>query len=159
MGKKITVILLENVIGAGRAGDIVDVAEGFARNQLFPFGRAALASSPEGQGVQRKQEEKKIRKKEQVAKAQKLADQLDNTELLLFAKVKEGQEIFGSITTKHIAHELVNQANIEVDPKHIDIKGPIKSLGTFPATLELMSGVECQIQVTVAAENDTGHHG
>lgn len=159
MGKKITVILLEDVPGAGRSGDIVDVAEGFARNQLFPFGRAALANSPQGQGEQQRQEEKKVRKKELIAKTQKTAEQLDGTELLLPAKVKEGEEIFGSITAKHIAQELVNQSNVEVEPKNIEIEGPIKSLGTYTATISLMSGIECQIQVTVVDEDSASRNG
>lgn len=154
MAKKIAVILLEDVPTIGRAGDVAEVAEGFARNNLFPEGKAALAESKAGKRVQRTKERVKADKEHSLTAARTLAEQLDGTELIMRAKVKEaeGNEIFGSINAKHIAEELSKQTDQSFTAKQVRLDKPIRTLGTISVTLVLLPDVESEIQVTVVDE-------
>lgn len=157
MAKKIPVILLEDISEVGRAGDVVFVAEGFARNNLFPEGKAALADSTAGKDAKRAQNRKVAEREQELEKAQAMAEALDGTELMLKAKVKEdtGNEIFGSITAKHIADELSKQMKQAFSAKQIKLEKPIKALGTVPVTLLLLPDVESKIQVTIVPDEET----
>lgn len=143
------IILLEDISKLGHAGDIVVVSEGYARNALFPDGRAALATEQ----VKRKANERRFKEKKQVAERlrqlQEVADVLEGTELTLTAKVKEGTEIFGSITVKQLAQELKERAHLDIIPSNISLKTPIKEIGTYPITIALSPEVECKIIVQV----------
>jgi large subunit ribosomal protein L9 len=155
MAKKISVILLENIPDLGVAGDIVSVAEGYARNALFPNGRAALAT-PEAR-VQAQQKAAKERRTEEVrlAALQRQAEQLDGTELTLAAEVKEeGEEIFGKISEAAIAKELEKQAKIHLKPAQIKLEEPIVRLGQYKVTLSLASEVEAVLTVVVNRKAD-----
>lgn len=154
MAKKISVILLEYVPNIGRAGQVVQVSEGYARNKLFPAGSAALASTPAGQKMEREQITKRKKKSEVLKAAQVLAERLEGTELVITAKVKdgEGEELFGSVSAKQISEELSNQGNFDIAVKQIRIKDPIRSLGTYKVTLQLIPEVDCELQITVVEE-------
>lgn len=148
--------MLEYVPDVGRAGQVVEVSEGFARNKLFPAGSAALASMPTGQKMEREVSAKRKKKSEVLKAAQQLAERLEGTELSIQAKVKdgEGQELFGSISAKQISEELANQGNFDIPVKQIHIEEAIKSLGTYTVKLQLLPEVDCEIQVTVEDENE-----
>ncbi len=149
MAKNIKVLLLEDVASLGKAGDIVAVLEGYARNALFPQGKAAMATAD----VQKKQEAKQVKKRQEkeatLQELQSRASTLDNTELTLPARVKDGSEIFGSITAKQIVESLNEQAHLTLYPKDIVLAEPIKQLGTYPLTVHLSPEVDFIIHVTV----------
>ena len=156
MAKKISVILLEYVPDIGRAGQVVEVSEGFARNKLFPAGSAALASTPAGKKAERDESVKRKKKSEILKAAQGLAERLEGTELIIAAKVKEGEgeELFGSVSAKQISEELANQGNFDIAVKQIHIEEPIKSLGAYKVRLQLVPEVDCELQVTVSNEDE-----
>lgn len=152
MAKKIRVILLEDVESCGRAGDIVAVAEGYARNFLFAQGRAALADAA---AITRNQ---LVKQREATARAvlaaqlQERAEQLEGTELTIVAKVKEGEEIFGSVTAKRIAEELQRQAHLLVKPKDVALTAALTRLGSTDVTVALSPDIETHIRVTIVAD-------
>jgi large subunit ribosomal protein L9 len=149
---KVNVLLLEDIQGLGRAGDIVSVNEGYARNSLFPAGQAAQATPT----VQRKYADKRAKETQSKAQAlvqlQKKAEILDGTELTLAARVKEGDTIYGSITAKDILSELINKANLNIKASQLDINVPIKQLGSYDLTIHLSPQVECVMKLTVVAD-------
>lgn len=152
MSKKVSVLLLECVAGLGDAGDIVSVAEGFARNALFPGGKAALASAADMAAKRERAAVFMQKNRIEIEQARKKAEQLEGTELTLNAKVKEGSEIFGSIRAQDIADALTMQTKLTFLPRHVRLSKTISQLGTYPVTVELSPDVECTIYVVVASD-------
>lgn len=152
MSSHVQVILLEDVPSLGRHGDIVRVAEGYARNALFPDGKAALATEQ----VRSQQQTKKDREKEtdaaQLAQLQALAQKLDGTELTIAARVKDAEDIFGKVTARTIAQELKKQAKIAVKPAHIELPDSITTLGSRDVVLHLSPAVEAKLRVTIVPD-------
>lgn len=151
--KDLKVILLEDIPDVGPAGTIATVSEGFARNNLFPEGKAAIATET----TRKVQSEKQKKDQEKAAAAEKkiqeLADQIDGTELIITARLKEGstEDIYGSITARDIASELKNQANLNLKAKDIALRKPITTVGGNEVTVRLTKGIEAVIHVTIAA--------
>lgn len=152
MSKKVSVLLLEDIDQVGTIGQIVSVAEGYARNSLFPQGKAALATAKNVSraSVEKKQQQEKD--KILLAELQEQASSLDGTELVITALVKEGEDIFGSINTARIASELNLQTKSNFHAKNIDLPEPITSLGTYPTVINLSPEVAVTIHVTVIAD-------
>ncbi|MGH9856631.1 MAG: 50S ribosomal protein L9 [Acidobacteriota bacterium] len=149
MARHIQVILLEDVSGLGRAGEIVRVAEGYARNDLFPEGKAALATQQVQENNQRKQAQQQQEESAQLEKLRQQAELLEGTELVLSAKVKEGNEIFGSIQPPDIVKKLNEATKLHLTAKVISLQQAIKELGVYPITVTLSPEVECTMYVSV----------
>ena len=121
------VILQKDVKGTGKAGDVVKVSDGYARNVLIPKGIAKEATEGNVRNLNRQKEIAAEKKAEQKANAEKAAARLAETSVNIKAKGGEGGKLFGSITSKDIAEELEKQHGIKVDKKRIDMKNPIKN--------------------------------
>lgn len=154
MAGDVKVLLLEDVKSLGVAGDIVSVSEGFARNKLFPDGKAALATEQEQQKHKSQQEKQAKQAQALLEEQEATAEKMDGTELELKARVKDGEDIFGSITPKQIVDELNRQADLSLSSKNISIKKPIKRLGTHEMIVSLSDVVEFPMVVTVVAEEE-----
>ena len=152
MAKKIRVILLEDVETVGRAGDIVAVAEGYARNFLFNEGRAALADHKTLTRNEVKKQHEAAARAAATEQLQVRAEQLEGTELTIVARVKEGDDIFGTISTKIIAAELKKQANIVVKPKDIALSEPLKKLGSVEVTVSLSPEIDTHLRITIVPD-------
>lgn len=146
---KIQVILLEDIASLGRAGDIVSVSEGYARNLLFPTGKAALATEQVQKEQQAKKRKVAAEKQEQLEEAQQLAETLEKSELVLSARVKDGDEIFGHINATLIVKELNKQGHLSFKAKDIVLPKPISKLGSYDVTVRLATDVEATIKVIV----------
>jgi large subunit ribosomal protein L9 len=146
------VVLLQDVPGQGKKGDVVNVAEGYARNYLLPRSLAALAS--EGKikelSVQKEAAAKKNRKIEEVAR--ELAGKLENIRVTIRTKTGEGGRLFGSVNNKDIADAIAAQHKITVDKKKLVVKEPIKKLGAYTVTIKLHPSVQAEIQVEVTGD-------
>lgn len=143
------VILLQNVEGLGKAGDLKDVANGYARNFLLPRKLAAGATptlmSNRDQRIAAEQ-----RRVEKQAEAQRQqAEQLATVTLTFRAKVGSQGRLYGSITSQDIASALREQENIVVDRRLIELAEPIRALGTFNVPVRLASQLEPKITVNV----------
>ena len=141
------VILLQNVKGLGRAGDIKEVAEGYARNFLFGKKLAEIAT---GSGMKRVESINKSRAEKErmeIENAKKIALRLEGKIITIAAKAKGGK-LFGSIHAKDVAKELKKE-NIDIEDKAIILKSQIKELGEFSAKVELGHKIEAKIVIVI----------
>lgn len=151
MPGKMNVLLLEDIPNVGRAGDIVAVSEGYARNALFPNGQAAQATPAVQKEYSHKKAKAEKMRLQKFEELQKQAEILDNTEIVITAKVKDGTDIYGSISKKQIAHELQEKAHVNIKESDIELKKPIKQVGTYDIAINLSPEIECVVKLTVVA--------
>jgi large subunit ribosomal protein L9 len=148
----VKVLLTQNVPNVGRAGEVKEVADGYARNYLIPRGLATSAT--EGalkQVATRKQVEQRKQAKVQ-AELKDLAATLSRTQLVFKAKVGEQHRLFGSITAGDVADELGRKVGQEIDKRDVELTEPIRHLGEFKVPVRLAPKVEPVVTVVVEAE-------
>lgn len=144
------VILLADVQGQGKKGDIVEVNEGYARNFLLPKKLAAEATkSVLNELAQRLEKEERIRKAEKDA-ALALAKQLQGSRVDVFVKCGEGK-LYGSVTTQNVADALAALGH-DIDKRKITIKESIKQLGVFDAEIKIYKEISATIKIEVKAK-------
>ena len=143
------VILLQDVKGKGKAGDVVKVSDGYARNMLLPKGLAKEATQGNVRNLEKQKAIAEEKREEQKAKAVRQAEELSKITLNIKSKGGENGKLFGSITGKDIAEALEAQENIKIDKKKIDMPGPIKQTGTETVTVKLFQDVSAKLKVKV----------
>lgn len=143
------VILIEDVKGTGKKGDICEVSDGFARNMLFKK-KLALEATPNNlKKLERDKENERIRIEEERKAAALLKEKLEKIEVSLSVKAGENGKIFGSVTSMDIANALKEQENIEIDKKKIDLKAPIKNLGKLTVVVKLYQEISANLKVDI----------
>ena len=142
------IILISDYEGLGKAGDLVDVKPGFARNRLLSNGFALRASKKNIALVEEKKKVLETTKMREDASLQKLLTQLSKTEIPIEAQVGEEEKIFGSITSNDIQKSLEEKGMI-IDRNTILLESPIKSLGIFHVKIRLSKDYECDVKVYV----------
>lgn len=147
------VILLNEVKGSGKKGDVINVSDGYARNFLLPRKLAKEATSSAVHEIEVKKESKRLKEKEQRDKAQELANGMNEMSVTLYAKTGESDRLFGSISTSDIAKALKKEYDIEVDKKKISLEEHIKLLGEYKAKVKLYSGVSANLKVIIAKKD------
>jgi len=143
------VILLKDVKSLGKKGDLVEVAEGYARNYLLP---GKLADEATQGGIKQIEQEKnalKNKQKKEMDAANSLAQKLAKISLSLGAKAGDQGKLFGSITNKDISEALLKQHNIKVDRRKIELADPIKALGEYEVSVRLAAEVEAKLSIKV----------
>jgi len=145
------VILTQDVKGSGKKGDTINVAEGFARNFLFPKNLAIEATDGNMKEIARQKAVLEAKKAEELGNARLLAKQLEKVSLTMAVKIGEGGKLFGSINTKDIGEELEKKYGLELDKRKIELKGPIKNLGTHQVAIKLHPEVTATIDIKVIA--------
>ena len=143
------VILMKDVKGTGKAGDVVKVSDGYARNMLLPKGLAKEASDGNTRNPEKQKEIAAAKRAEQKAAAQETAEKLEKITLEIKTKGGESGKLFGSITSKDIADALEKQEKIKVDKKKIEMSSPIKQAGQSTVTIKLFSEVSAELKVNV----------
>lgn len=143
------VILQKDLKGTGKAGDVVKVSDGYARNVLIPKGIAKEATEGNVRNLNRQKEIAAEKKAEQKAAAEAAAARIAESNVTIKAKGGDGGRLFGSITSKDIAEALEDQHKIKVDKKKIDMKNPIKSEGEFTVKVKLFEQVNAELKVIV----------
>lgn len=143
------VILNRDVKGAGKAGDVVKVSDGYARNMLLPRGYATEATDGNIRNLEKQKALRAQQKAEEKAAAEKLAEDLKNKKVIIKTKAGEGGKLFGSITSKDISEAAEKQLNLKVDKKKIQLSNPIRSLGTFNVEIKLYPDVVGELTVEV----------
>jgi len=146
------VILLKDVNGLGKAGNVVNASDGHARNYLIPRGMAKEATEGGIKSIQLQKASEEKRKQNEVAKAQALADKISGLTVLLKGKAGEGRKLFGSITSKDIAAAMTNQHKIDLDKRKIQLENPIKELGTTIVEIKIYHEITAKLKVEVVAE-------
>lgn len=143
------VILTKDVKGTGKAGDVVKVSDGYARNQLIPKGFAKEATQGNVRNLEKQKALAAEKRAEQKAAAEEQAARLEKVTLEIQSKGGESGKLFGSITSKDIAEALEQQEGIKVDKKKIDMPGPIKQAGKSEVTVKLFPEVSAKMKVNV----------
>lgn len=146
------VLLTQNVPGIGNAGEVKKVADGYARNYLFP---RKLAVAATGGAVKQAEAIKQAvvrREAKTRAEAQELAKLIEQVTLTFRAKAGEGDRLFGSITSTDIVEALAREKGITVDKRKIELNSPLKELGTHQVTIKLHP--EVSARATVVVEKD-----
>ena len=145
-------ILKKDVQNVGEAGDLINVKDGYARNYLLPNNLAEVAT--EGALGARERNIQRIKAKSEKLHKEALekAEKIEKIEVIeLSAKAGESGKLFGTITTKKLAEELLNKTGVEVDRKTIILDNPINKVGEFLMTIKLSSKVKAQLKVVVSA--------
>ena len=143
------VILTKDVKGTGKAGDVVKVSDGYARNMLIPKGLAKEATQGNIRSLEKQKEIADQKRADQKAAAQVQAEKLEKITLKMTSKGGEGGKLFGSITSKDIADALQEQEGISVDKEKIEMEGPIKQAGETTVVLKLFQDVSADLKVKV----------
>ena len=144
------VVLLKDVKGTGKAGEIKEVADGYARNFLIKKGLAEEATSVRVNSLNIKMDAQAFHKQEEIKALKELAKKLNGTSVEIKIKVGDNGKIFGSVTSKEIAEKLLEKG-FEIDKKKILLKDPIKSLGSSVVEVKLLPDAIAKITVIVAA--------
>jgi len=149
---EVRVVLLKDVPSLGKTGDVVTVAEGYARNYLIPRRLAEPASEKRLQQIAhlRRQREKKA--EVAVQRAEEKATILQEATVPVRVKVGEGNRLFGAVTAKDIALAIAKECGITLDKKQILLNRPLKEVGTYTVPVRLVPGVTASLKVAVTPE-------
>lgn len=146
------VILSKDVKDLGKAGAIVNVAEGYARNFLFPRKLASEAGAGAMKQIEAKKKTLELKLEHQLADAKEIADRLKGVKVTVTGKTGAGSKLYGSITNQDVADALLKQQHIKVDKRSIHIDEPIKTLGSHEASIKLHHEVSVTVSVEVVAQ-------
>lgn len=141
------VILLADVKGTGKKGQIVKVSDGYGRNCLLKQGLAQIASNATKSEVKSKNEAKQFHHNQEQEEAIELKNKLEKLQIIIEVKTGENGKMFGSITNKEIADKL-NYMGYDIDKRKI-IAEPIKQLGGYNVQIKLFENVVAKIKVIV----------
>jgi large subunit ribosomal protein L9 len=145
------VILREHVDNLGRRGEIVKVADGYARNYLLPRRLALLATAGNKKHVERERVKFEAQEVEEQKIAEAQRDRLANVEIVIARKVGETEALYGSVTTADIA-EALSAKGFEIDRRKLQLADPIKKIGEVEVPVKLHRDVVAPLKVKVVAE-------
>ncbi len=146
------IVLRSDVDHLGRKGDLLEVADGYARNYLVPRGLAMKATRgvvAQAEAMRRSRAARDTRDQEA---AEELASRLQATPIRVGARAGEGGKLFGSVTSADLADAVRSQAGIDLDRRAIELGEPLKELGTFEVAVRLHPNVTVALSVEVISE-------
>ena len=148
------VLLLRDHDKLGKAGDIKNVADGYARNFLLPRGLAVLATAGALKQAETIRHAEEKRRAKLFAEAQAVANQLTGTTLIFRALASETGKLYGSITANDIAEAIQREKGIEVDKRTIELREPLRSLGTHTVSVRLATELTPSLTVIVEPQTE-----
>ncbi|MCZ7527800.1 MAG: 50S ribosomal protein L9 [Acidimicrobiia bacterium] len=143
------VLLRADVDNLGRKGDLLEVAEGYARNYLVPRGlaiRATKGAVKQAEAMRRNREAREVREREA---ATELAARLTGVRIEVRARAGEGGRLFGSVTAADVAEAVEAQTGVQLDRRKLGLSEPVKELGPVEVPVKLHADVEAFLQVEV----------
>lgn len=146
------VVLRDDVESLGKKGDLVDVADGYARNYLVPRGLAMKATRgvvAQAESMRRNREAREVRDRQA---AEALVPLLAANRIEVTARAGEGGKLFGSVTTADVVAAVQAQTGVELDRRNLSLAEPIRELGSVEVVVKLGAGVEATVGVDVVAE-------
>lgn len=146
------VILLKDVKGSGKAGDTLNVADGYARNFLIARGLAVEANAKNLNDLAGKKASEQHKIDVETADNKAIAEKIKDKEVVIKAKAGQGGKLFGAVTAGVVAYALKEQFGVDVDKKKINLSADIKAFGDFTANVKMTHGVSCGIKVKVVEE-------
>jgi len=149
------VVLLEDLPGRGKAGEIKEVSKGYARNFLLPRGLALLATPAVIKQAESRLEQEKTEESIDRDKLVELAQQIEGKEIRFQARMGAGERLFGSITAADVAEKLSQAIGSVIDKKKIDIEKSLRKTGSHQVAVKLASDLNPQITVVIEEEQQT----
>lgn len=146
------VILLKDIKGTGKKGDILNASDGHARNYLIPRGLAKEATDGSVKELEHQNASKVKKEEAELANAKALAERISTLDITFKTKAGEGGRLFGSITNKDVADMIKSKHNLDIDKKKIAMDQPIRTLGTTNVTIKVYPKVSAQMKVHVIEE-------
>lgn len=143
------VVLLQDVKGHGKKGELCNVSDGYARNFLFPKKLAVEADNAALNELKNREQAAAHHKQEEINAAKATADALNGKTVNIKAKAGSNGKLFGSVTSKEIAAEIKNALGIEIDKKKMSV-ADIKNFGEYTAEIKLYQGISAKITVKVS---------
>jgi large subunit ribosomal protein L9 len=148
----VKIVLREDVEKLGRKGDLLEVADGYARNYLVPRGLAIVATKGVVQQASSMRRNRQIRDDRDKEAAQELATRLTLSPVQVTARAGEGGKLFGSVTSADIAAAVKEQTKVEIDRRKITLAEPLKELGSAEVPVQLHADVTATLVIEVVAE-------
>ncbi|MBQ6815768.1 MAG: 50S ribosomal protein L9 [Clostridia bacterium] len=145
------VILLADVKGQGKKGDLCNVSDGYARNFLFPKNLAVEANNASLAELKSREDAKAHHIQEEKAAATELANKLQDKRISITAKAGANGKLFGAVTSKEITAAVKNTLDIQLDKKKLTV-ADIKSYGEYTAEIKLYNGITAKFTVEVKPE-------
>jgi large subunit ribosomal protein L9 len=143
------VVLLEDIKGSGKKGELINVSDGYARNYLFPRKLAKEANAQAMNELKNAEEARAFKIKTEMETARKTAEAIEGKSVKIYAKAGQGGRLFGSVTAKEIAEELKKQFKVNIDKRKIVTDGDIKAFGTYQCEVKLYNGISAKIYAVV----------
>jgi len=147
----VEVLLMDAVPGLGIEGDVVKVADGYARNYLFPKGMASEVSEGKKRQIEKKRTERLELMKEEQGAAEELAKKFENLSCTLAVKTAESGKMFGSVTAAQVLENLAEQG-IALERNQIKLDTPLHELGVFDVVINLHPEVKTTLKVWIVEE-------
>lgn len=142
------VILLNDIKGKGKKGELVNVSDGYARNFLFPKNLAIEADNAALSELKSRNEASEHHKQEEINAAKSTAEKLNGKTVVLSAKAGANGRLFGSVTSKEISEKIESDLGIKVDKKKMTV-ADIKNFGEYEAVIKLYPGITATVNVKV----------
>jgi large subunit ribosomal protein L9 len=146
------VILKSDLKGSGKAGDLVNVSDGYAKNYLIPRGLAKEADSNALNELRNREQSEKHHAEVEKQMAQDTANAISDKTVKVFAKAGSNGKLFGSITSKEISQAIKEQYNLDIEKRKIILQDDIKSYGAVQVEAKLHSGITSKFFVVVGAK-------
>ena len=147
------VILREDIQNVGKQGDVVDVADGFARNHLIPKGLVHHATPGAEKQAERTRAIRHLQDVKELEVAQEMADRLAKSKIAISARASEGGHLFGSVSVADIQRALSEQLNIDLDRKAISMLKALRDVGEHSVELILHEEISANVNVEIVAES------
>ncbi len=143
------VILLQDVKGSGKKGELVNVSDGYGRNYLLPHKLAVEADAKAINEMKNAEQSRQYKIEQEKAKAKDNADKLSNQTLTIIGKAGKGGKLFGSVTSKEVAAELKRKYGVDIDKRKVILESDIKTFGTYNCEVKLYTGISAKLKVMV----------
>lgn len=145
------ILLLKRIDSLGMEGDVVKVANGYARNFLIPSKQAVKVTSATKKLQEQIKQKRILKAQSELDEAQALADRIANISLTIPVKVGEEEKLYGSVTRKDLA-ELIKKEGVQIDRRHIMLEDPIRSLGVYSIKIDLHPEVKGNLKLWVVKQ-------
>ncbi len=145
------VILLEDVKGQGKKGELINTSDGYARNFLFPKKLAKPADASSIKEIETKKESQAFHLAEEKKKAQEIKDFLADKQIVFKTTGGSDGRLYGAVTTKDISEKIEKDLGVKVDKKVISISNTIKTAGEYTVKIKLFSGITADLKLLVEA--------
>ena len=143
---------MEDIVGTGNAGEVVEVAAGYARNMLLPSGIAIEANKTNMKTLEHRRAKIAAKKTADKEMAESLAGQLDGKQVEFTAKAGEAGKLFGSVTAHDITEAVTKAYGFEIDRRKLLLDAPLKEIGLHDVKYRIYPEVEATIKVNILSE-------